>query len=149
MNWDDPHIHESGAFIGEEDVLKFAYLTNDLNPIHLVNSAAEVLGFERAICHGILVASFISTALSDCFGEGTIYVKQDVKFIKPVLVNSVIAIKIQNPITNEKGRIEVQSNIWVQTKKRKGGEDFTIQDLAIIGRAEVIPGKKNFQISKV
>ena len=146
MEWADPHVHESGAFISNEDVLKFAYLTNDLNPIHLVDSAAVEKGFERAICHGMLVASYISTALSDHFGEGTIFINQSVKFIKPVLVNSEIVIKLQNPIVNVKGRTEVQSNIWVQTKKRKGGEDFYVQELVIIGRSEVIPGVKNYAI---
>ena len=145
MNWNDPHVYESGAFISDEDVLKFAYLTNDLNPIHLVESAAIAFGFERAICHGMLVASYISSTLSDYFGEGTIYINQTVKFIKPVLVNSEIVIKLQNPIVNAKGRTEVQSNIWIQTKKRKGGEDFYTQELAIIGRSEVIPGKQNYK----
>lgn len=146
MEWTDPHVYESGAFISEEDVLKFAYLTNDLNPIHLIESTAKALGFERAICHGMLVASYISTALSDHFGEGTVYINQTAKFIKPVLVNSEIVIKLQNPVVNAKGRTEVQSNIWVQTKKRKGGEDFYVQELVIIGRSEVIPGVKNYAI---
>lgn len=148
MEWHDHHVHESGVFISAEDVLKFAYLTNDLNPIHLVDSAAQALGFERAICHGMLVASYISTAISDCFGEGSIYVNQTLKFVKPVPVNSEIIIKLQNPIVNTKQRTEVQSNIWLQLKQRKGGEDFYTQELVVIGRSEFIPGKKNFEIIK-
>ncbi len=144
MEWSDPHIHQSFAFISDQDVLKFAYLTGDLNTVHLDNSVAQQLGFERAICHGMLVASYISSALTEYFGLGTIYINQNTKFIKPVLVNSEIIIKLQNPIINQKGRTEVQSNVWAQTKNRKGGENFLVQNLAIIGRAEIIPGKKNF-----
>ena len=147
MNWDDPHIFEAGTFISADDVLKYAYLTNDLNPIHLIESAAKEVGFERPIAHGMLVASYISSTLSDYFGEGTVYVAQSVKFIKPVYVDSEIAIKLQNPTLNLKGRTEVQTNVWLKTKKRKGGEDFFIQDLVIIGRAEVIPGKQNYKPS--
>ena len=142
IEFTDPCVHESGSFISRDDVLKFAYLTNDLNAIHVDDDTAIALGFERAIVHGMLVGSFISTALTDYFGQGTIYVRQNLKFVKPVLVDSVIVIKLQNPIVNVKGRTELDTNIWIENKRRKGGEDFIDYVLAVIARAECIPGNK-------
>jgi len=147
-NWDDPFVHESGAMLDRDAVLKFAYLTNDLNTIHFIDADAQALGFERAICHGMLVASFISTALSDCFGEGTVYVDQHVKFIKPVLVDSYILVRLQNPVVNAKGRIELQTNVAIENVKRRGGVNHKTYELALIGEAEIIPGKKNYEVQK-
>ena len=147
-NWDDLFIYESGALLDREAVMKFAYLTSDLNTIHIIDGDAQALGFERSICHGMLVAAFISPALTDCFGEGTVYVDQHVKFIKPVLVDSYILVRLQNPVVNAKGRIELQTNVAIENVKRRGGVNHKTYELALIGEAEIIPGKKNYEVQK-
>ena len=141
----DPCVYEQGTFISADSVLRYAYLTNDVNTIHIVDADAVKAGFERAIVHGMLTASFISSALTDHFGEGTIYVAQNIKFIKPVLINSVIIVKLFNPfkISETSRKISLDTMIWIENKKRKGGVDSIEHELCVIGNALIIPGKKS------
>ena len=44
----------------EKDMVLFADITRDYNPIHFDNRYTEVKGFKGRICHGLLVASMIS-----------------------------------------------------------------------------------------
>jgi 3-hydroxybutyryl-CoA dehydratase len=44
----------------EKEVVLFADITRDYNPIHFDNRFTEVKGFSGRICHGLLVASMIS-----------------------------------------------------------------------------------------
>ncbi|MGR5913829.1 MaoC family dehydratase [Bacillus pacificus] len=49
--------------ITDEDVINFAKLTGDVNPIHILDSFAKTTMFKERIAHGMLVSSFISTIL--------------------------------------------------------------------------------------
>ncbi len=44
----------------EEDVMRFADLTRDYNPVHFDERFSGVKNFRGRICHGLLVASMIS-----------------------------------------------------------------------------------------
>lgn len=68
-----------------EDVVNFAELSTDNNPIHLDKDYAEASIFKKNIVHGMLVSSLISSVLGTKLpGEGTIYMGQELKFLKPV-----------------------------------------------------------------
>ncbi|MFL5730355.1 MAG: MaoC family dehydratase, partial [Cytophagaceae bacterium] len=64
---------ESFSFT-QEEVVRFAELTGDHNPIHLDPAYAANTLFKKPIMHGILGASVFSKVLGMQFpGEGTIY----------------------------------------------------------------------------
>ncbi len=44
----------------EDDVAAFAELTKDYNPVHFDDRFAAAKGFQRTICHGLLVASLLT-----------------------------------------------------------------------------------------
>lgn len=69
----------------QKDVIKFAEASGDFNPIHLDNEFAKNSIFKKTIIHGFLGASVFSKVFGTIFpGNGTIYLKQDLFFYKPM-----------------------------------------------------------------
>jgi len=82
--------------IKTEDVLKFAELSGDFNPIHTDEDFAAKSIFKKRIVHGMLVASFISKAIATNLpGPGTIYLNQVLNFIKPVFHDSEVDVIVE------------------------------------------------------
>lgn len=81
-------LGQSGSFskiISSEDIISFSEIVGDTNPIHLDVMAAKNMGFDKRIAHGMLTGSLISAVLGTVFpGMGTIYLEQNLKFLKPV-----------------------------------------------------------------
>ncbi len=91
-------IGKSATFtkkITESDINAFAEVSGDFNPIHVDEEAAKKSVFGRRIAHGMLSASFISAVLGMYLpGEGTIYLGQNLKFLKPVDIGDEITAKV-------------------------------------------------------
>jgi 3-hydroxybutyryl-CoA dehydratase len=75
----------------EHDVLTFAQISGDQNPIHINAEFAAATRFERQIVHGILTAGMISAVLGmQLPGPGSIYLKQELNFRAPVYFGDTI-----------------------------------------------------------
>ena len=73
----------------QEDIIKFAEVTGDKNPVHLDANYAATTMFKVPIMHGMLGASLFSKVFGTLFpGEGTIYLKQSLSFMKPMFVDT-------------------------------------------------------------
>jgi 3-hydroxybutyryl-CoA dehydratase len=82
--------------VTEHEVIRFADLTGDKNPIHLDKFYAEQSVFGERIAHGMLIASLISAVLGIKLpGPGNIYVSQSLKFRAPVKFGDVIEAEVQ------------------------------------------------------
>lgn len=80
-----------GKTITETDVYMFAGISGDHNPAHVNEEYAKNTMFKGRIAHGMLGASLISTVLAmQLPGPGTIYLKQDIKFLAPVRFGDTI-----------------------------------------------------------
>ena len=78
--------------VTEADVILFAGVSGDQNPVHLNQEFAEGTRFKGRIAHGMLTASFISTVLGNKLpGPGCIYVSQNLKFRAPVRCGDTVA----------------------------------------------------------
>ena len=68
-----------------EDVILFSKATGDFNPIHLDSEYAKNTIFKNPIIHGFLGGSVFSKVFGTLYpGNGTIYLKQDLSFFKPM-----------------------------------------------------------------
>jgi 3-hydroxybutyryl-CoA dehydratase len=77
--------------ISEYDVYNFAGITGDFNAVHIDKEYAKKTIFKDRIAHGILSAGLISAVIgSKLPGEGTIYLSQSTKFLKPVYFGDTI-----------------------------------------------------------
>jgi 3-hydroxybutyryl-CoA dehydratase len=75
--------------ITEADVMRFAELSGDFNPVHVSEDFARKTLFGGRIAHGMLVAGLISAAVAKLPGL-VIYLSQTVKFLKPVRIGDSI-----------------------------------------------------------
>ena len=77
--------------ITETDVYLYAGISGDANPVHINEVYAKDSIFKGRVVHGMLSASLISTVLGMHLpGPGSIYAKQDLKFLAPVHFNDTI-----------------------------------------------------------
>lgn len=92
----------------KEDVIDFADLSTDNNPIHLDKQYAEHTVFKKNIVHGMLVSSLISSVLGTKLpGEGSIYLKQSLEFLKPVYFGEECTAEVKVVSKNDDKRILV------------------------------------------
>lgn len=71
----------------QDDVNKFIEITGDDNPIHYDADYSSGTVFKRPIMHGFLSASVFSRIFGTLFpGEGTIYLSQSLRFVRPMYV---------------------------------------------------------------
>tara|TARA_B100000315_G_scaffold75356_1_gene68961 strand:- start:289 stop:705 length:417 start_codon:yes stop_codon:yes gene_type:complete len=79
----------------EDDVLDFAKISGDNNPIHLDKKYASESIFGQRVVHGILVTSMFSKIFGMIYpGIGGIYLSQFVKYLKPVFINEQVIAKV-------------------------------------------------------
>jgi 3-hydroxybutyryl-CoA dehydratase len=82
--------------ITEADVLRFAEVTGDKNPIHIDLEYARQSRFGERIAHGMLTASLISAVIGTRLpGPGNIYVSQTLEFKAPVKFGDVIEAEVE------------------------------------------------------
>ncbi len=92
--------------ITEEDILLFAQISGDHNPIHLDEEYAAQSFFGKRIVHGSLVASLISAVLgNDLPGHGSIYLGQTLKFVAPVHIGDTITVSVETIAVREEKRL--------------------------------------------
>jgi len=98
----------------QDDVIKFAAATGDFNPIHLDEEYAIKSIFQRTIIHGFLGGSVFSKVFGTIFpGDGTIYLKQELIFFKPMFTNTKYVAKFKVTKTeSSKNRAEVSTIIF-------------------------------------
>ena len=77
--------------ISETDVYLFAGISGDFNPVHVNRVEAKKSVFSKQIVHGILVGSLLTNVIGMKLpGPGTIYMEQNLKFLKPVYIGDTI-----------------------------------------------------------
>ena len=126
------HVGEKAAYlktITEKDVQQFAQVTGDTNPVHLDKEYAEHSVFKGQIAHGGLISGLFSTVLGTQLpGEGTIYLGQDSRFIKPVYFGDTIGAEVEiSEIIEEKHRIILTTTAYNQNNEK-----------VIVGKATVM-----------
>lgn len=99
--------------ISAEMVDSFANLTGDRNPVHTDEEFAVNSRFGRRIAHGMLSVGIISAILGNEFpGPGSIYMKQEVRFLKPIFLEEEVIITVEIlEINVEKRRLSVRTTV--------------------------------------
>ncbi len=80
-----------GSTVTEADIVAFAGVSGDTNPIHLHDGFARTTRFGQRIAHGMLSGSFISTVIGTKLpGPGAVYISQTMNFMAPVIIGDTI-----------------------------------------------------------
>jgi acyl dehydratase len=97
----------------QDEVNRFAEVTGDKNPVHINPEFAANTIFKKPVMHGMLGASLFSKVFGVLFpGEGTIYLKQSLNFLRPMYVdiNYIAEFKVIE-IIKDKNRALVETVI--------------------------------------
>ena len=132
---DTIQIGDSASFtktVTETDIILYAGISGDFNPAHINAEQAKDSMFGQRIAHGMLSAGFISCVLGmQLPGPGTIYMGQELKFTKPVLIGDTVTatatvvemvpeknrVKLETVCTNQKGEVVITGTATVMPPK--------------------------------
>ena len=90
--------------VKSSDVVGFAEITGDRNPIHLSEHFAAKTPFGGRIAHGLYTAGLISAVIGTRLpGPGAIYVSQTLNFKAPVRIGDVVEASVEVVELSERG----------------------------------------------
>jgi 3-hydroxybutyryl-CoA dehydratase len=136
--------------ITEADVVLFAAITGDQNPVHTDELAAKESRFGRRIAHGMVAAGLISAVLGMRLpGPGTIYLKQSLNFHKPIYINDTVTTTVEvthlradkpvatlaTTVTNQAGEVVVDGESLVFCDQCQVDGSDPDSALSVIGSA--------------
>ena len=115
--------------ITEADIVQYAGITGDFNPIHIDAEYAKRSAFGERVAHGMLVSGLISTVLGTRLpGPDSIYLEQELKFRAPVKIGDTITavvtvtekhdqkqlMTLKTTVSNQRGRVVVDGSAVVK-----------------------------------
>jgi 3-hydroxybutyryl-CoA dehydratase len=110
--------------VGEADIVAYAALSGDYNPVHLDAAYAAQTMFKERIAHGILSAGYISAVFGmQLPGPGSIYISQSLNFRGPVKIDDEVVTTVKLvELLIEKKRVRFETTCAVKGKPVLTGE---------------------------
>ncbi len=106
--------------VTEADVIIFAGISGDFNPLHVNDEFAKTQQFGKRVVHGCFSSALISAALGvKLFGPGALYISQKVDFRKPVYIGDTLTAvaTVKEKFTKKEGKLKflkVETNVYNQ-----------------------------------
>ena len=124
--YEDLSVGQSASFaktVTEADLVLFAGVTGDTNPVHLDQEFAESTMFKGRIAHGMLSAGFVSTVFGTKLpGPGAIYLSQTLNFKAPVRIHDTVVATVTVTALDGKRRATFATVCTVAGKPVMDGE---------------------------
>jgi 3-hydroxybutyryl-CoA dehydratase len=110
--------------VSEADIVAFADISGDRNPVHLDADYAATTMFKERIAHGMLSAAYISAVFGmELPGPGAIYMSQTLKFKAPVKIGDTVVTTVKvTELVPEKRRARFECVCTVDDKPVVEGE---------------------------
>ena len=113
VKFEDYKVGDKAKFtktITEEDVMKFAEVSGDYNPLHTDPEFAKTQMFGKQVAHGVISVGLISAVLGmELFGPGILYGEQSVRFVKPVYFGDELTAvaTVKEKMTKKGGKLKI------------------------------------------
>lgn len=105
--------------VTERDLILFAEVSGDVNPVHLDEAFAATTPFKSRIAHGMFSGALISAAIAcELPGPGTIYLGQEMSFLRPVRLGDEIRIELEVIEKLPKNRARIATRVFNQEGKQ-------------------------------
>ena len=105
--------------VTERDLILFAEVSGDVNPVHLDEEFAASTPFKGRIAHGMFSGALISAAIAcEMPGPGTIYIGQEISFLRPVRLGDEIRIELEVIEKLPKNRARIATRVFNQDGKQ-------------------------------
>ena len=143
VTYDELSVGQSARLLRtltQADIQAFAAVSGDTNPAHLNPEYANDTLFHGVIAHGMWGGALISALLGTQFpGPGTIYLEQNLKFVKPVRIGDTLTVTATVVSKDdEKKRAELDCQVINQ----KGA-------VVLHGTARVMPPTEKVRLPKI
>lgn len=137
FTFDELSLGQKASFtkqVTEQDVVLFAAVSGDVNPVHLDEAFAAETMFGGRIAHGMLSGAIISAALAmELPGPGVIYLGQTLRFSRPVRIGDEVTaqlevtekregkgiVKLACEVVNQDGKVVVSGEATVLAPREK------------------------------
>ena len=125
-DWDKIQVGDKGFHgktITETDLVLFAGISGDFNPMHVNKEYAKSTPYGKRIVHGIVSVSLIAGVLGMKLpGAGTVHVSQKVDFKKPVFIGDTLTAvaEILEKFTKKEGKLRflrIKTDVYNQNKE--------------------------------
>ena len=105
--------------VTERDLVLFASVSGDVNPVHLDEEFAAATPFKGRIAHGMLSGALISAAIAcELPGPGSIYIGQELSFLRPVRLGDELRIELEILEKLPKNRVRIATRVLNQEGKK-------------------------------
>ncbi len=141
ITYDELNIGDSASYtrtLTEEELILFAAVSGDVNPVHLDKEYASKTLFKERIAHGMWSGALISAALATVIpGPGTVYLEQSLNFKRPVKLEDTLTIKLTVLHKEERNRIVFECEVINQEGK-----------VVVTGEAKVIAPTEKISLDR-
>ncbi|MDN6318613.1 MAG: MaoC family dehydratase N-terminal domain-containing protein [Marinobacter sp.] len=141
LTYNELHEGDTATFtrtLTEKELILFAAVSGDFNPVHLDSEFAANSMFKERIAHGMWSGSLISAALATVMpGPGTVYLDQSLSFKRPVKLDDTLTVNLTVLRKDPKNRVIFQCNVTNQHNQK-----------VVIGEAKVIAPTEKVSLYK-
>jgi 3-hydroxybutyryl-CoA dehydratase len=116
-------FHSPTRTITETDVVMFAGMTGDINPLHVDHEYARSTPFGKPIAHGLLGLSFVAGlgCFSPWMHTAAFMGIREWKFLKPLFIGDTVHVRTEVLTMTPKGRRHGQIT-WQRSLINQAGE---------------------------
>ena len=141
ITYDELQEGDSATYIRtltEDELVLFAAVSGDVNPVHLDSEFAAESVFKERIAHGMWSGSLISAALATVMpGPGTIYLEQSLSFKRPVKLDDTLTVNLKVISKERKSRVIFSCDVRNQNDEQ-----------VVFGDAKVIAPTQKMSFNK-
>ena len=137
--YDSLEVGQKASFtklVTENDIMMFASMSGDRNPVHLDETYAAGTMFKERIAHGMFSGALISAAVAcELPGPGTIYLGQQMEFKLPVKLNDELTVQLEILEKLPKFRVRIATRVVNQR-----------DEIVVDGEALIIAPRKEVSV---
>jgi acyl dehydratase len=141
ITYDELQVGDSATYtrtLTENELVLFAAVSGDVNPVHLDKEYASKTMFKERIAHGMWSGALISAALATVIpGPGTIYLEQQLNFKRPVKLDDTLTVTLTVARKEERNRVILNCEVINQR-----GEQVVTGEAKVIAPTEKITLEK-------
>jgi acyl dehydratase len=131
ITYDELQENDSATYVRtltEDELVLFAAVSGDVNPVHLDSEFAAESVFRERIAHGMWSGSLISAALATVMpGPGTIYLEQSLSFKRPVKLDDTLTVNLKVISKERKNRV-----VFLCDVRNQNDEQVVVGDAKVI-----------------
>lgn len=135
ITYDELNIGDTATYsrtLTEDELILFAAVSGDVNPVHLDRDFAQKSMFKERIAHGMWSGALISAGLATVMpGPGTIYLEQSLNFKRPVKLEDTLTVKLTVLQKEARNRVTIQCLVVNQN-----GDTVVTGDAKVIAPTE-------------